>query len=285
MSIQPLSEIVRSISDDESNELSVFDQLNEELMSNPSVTSGVTPATPSADDIDLLLGSLETDDAGDAEIEEIIDEEPVEAAALELEELDVGAAEPDDEELRALDISLTKDEAYESAESEIEVIAAPLPVSETVAKKAKAPKAAKAAKTAAPKVERDLKALPAEAFVLTDTPPASLDANKDAVMALRPRQKKIAEKFDQTIAALHAGRKPSTYVVDCFKVLAAKKSVSATDLVAALKADGYTDGTARSQVGQIMALFPVLGIAERAGGGLTLNKGSVFAQKLEAVIA
>lgn len=280
MSIQPISEIVSSISDDESNELSVFDQLNEEIMSGPTVTSGTTPATPSADDIELLLGTLSTDEPSDLAVEEVIEDDP----SL-LEELEVGAADPDDEELRALDISLTKDEAYETAESEIEVVAAPAPAS--TASETKAPKKvkAKSAKSAAPKVERDIKVLPPEAFVLTDTPPASLEVNKDEVIAARPRQKKIAEKFDQTIAALHAGRLPSTYVVDCFKVLNAKKAVTASELVAALRAEGYTDGTARSQVGQIMALFPVLGIADRLGGALTLSKGSTFAKKLEALIA
>lgn len=287
MSSQPISEFIASISDDESDELSVFDTLYEEIMNNPSVSTGSTTTYPSADDIEMAMGTLDLDEPTGADIEEVIeDEEVVGAPELSMDELDVGAA-ADDEELRDLEVSLAKVEAYETTESEIEVMPAEEVVEAIAATKAAPkPKAtkAKSSKPAAPKVERDLKALPAEAFVLTDEPPASLDANKDEVIASRPTQKKIAEKFDQTIAALHAGRLPSVYVVDCFKILHAKKTVLATDLIAALKAEDYSDGTARSQVGQIMALFPVLGIAERTKGMLTLNENSTFAKKLEALI-
>jgi len=285
MTTQPLSEIIDAITEEESEELSAFDQLYEEIMSNPTVTPGISPVSPSADDIEALLGAIDIDEPTGAAVEEIIEDEMVEEAAgsLELDEIEVGGA-ADDEELRALEMSLTKSEAYETAESEIEVISAEEVLSGSAETKTAKPKAArtKSAKPAAPKVERDLKALPDSAFQMSLTSDPASD--KTTLLAARPSQKKIAEKFDQTIAALHAGRVPSTYVMDCFKILHAKHSVTATDLVAALKADGYSDGTARSQVGQIMVLFDVLGIADRAKGMLQIKADSTFAVKLGALI-
>ena len=243
MRSRPISEIIDAITDEESNELSVFDQLNEEIMSDPTVTVGIAPLSPSADDIEALLGAIDIDEPTGASVEEIVEDEVVEEASeLELDEIEVGAA-ADDEELRALEISLTKSEAYETAESEIEVMASEEVLGAGAETKAAKPKvvrakSTKSVKPAAPKVERDLKALPDSAFQLALTSDA--DADKTALLAARPTQKKIAEKFDQTIAALHAGRLPSTYVVDCFKIMKAKSSVTATDLVAALKADGYS---------------------------------------------
>jgi hypothetical protein len=232
---------------------------------------GVTSPTASMDDIDAVLGTLDIDAADDAaEIEEIIEEAPADLAELEIKD------DPADEELRALEVDLTKAEVYEAATSEVGLEE---PVA--VEKKAKAPKEKKAKAPAAPKMERDLTALPASAFVLTEG--ADEEADKTGLLAKRPSQKKIAEKFDATIAALHAGRKASVYVMDCFAVLKDKKTATSSDLVAALKTKGYSDGTARSQAGQIMVLFNLLGIATRTGQTLTLNEDSVFAQKLVAV--
>ena len=55
MTTQPLSEIIDAITEEESEELSAFDQLYEEIMSNPTVTPGISPVSPSADDIEALM--------------------------------------------------------------------------------------------------------------------------------------------------------------------------------------------------------------------------------------
>lgn len=229
-------------------------------MSTPR-TAGTEPTKVTHDELDVLLGGLEIDETEDAEIEEI----------------EVGAA--DDDELRALEVDLTKAEVYEAAKGEKGIVELKPAEKAVKEKKARAPKAAKAA---APKLTRDLSTLSADAFLLKAGGDAAAD--KKALLAKRPSQKKIAEKFDQTIAALAIGRKPSTYVIDCFKVLDAKKSVTSTDLVAALRAEDYSDGTARSQVGQIMVLFDLLGIAARNKGALELVTESAFADRLRKVL-
>ena len=234
----------------------------------------------------------------EAEITALVEAAPAPVRDTTLDDLDdllaidlVTPAEPapmSDEESRVLDIEIAKADAYEAqAEdstvtltSDDEIEAAPAAV--TTAKKAKAPKAPKA--PAAPKVARDISTLEALHFATAEGTAADDDA-KTALIAKRPKQVKIAEKFDNVIAALAVGRAPSVYVTTCFATLDARKEVAGTDLVAALQAADYTIGTARSQAGQIMELFAVLAIADRAGQKLTLRPDSAFAAKLRALPA
>jgi len=51
-------------------------------------------------------------------------------------------------------------------------------------------------------------------------------------------------------------------------------TITSADIVAAYKASGLKEGTARSQSGQIMVLFDALGIAKRNGKSLTLDADS-----------
>jgi hypothetical protein len=219
-----------------------------------------------------------TEDAGlaeDAVVEPETIEPEITAEAL-LQEMELGS-----EDLTGLETEIAKTEAYEEQEASGDVNTEPTPAA------AEAPKKERKAKAAGtPRVERDLSKLPADAFVLTTDIPADLEANKVAVMGTRPNQKKIAEKFENVLLAVAANRKPSTYVMDCFAILQAKGEVTSGDLVAALKADGYSDGTARSQVGQIMALFPVLKIAERTTrSSLKLNPDSMIAGALKDMLS
>ncbi len=271
---RPISEILSAISDDESEELSALDTLLEEIDMKNTGTPDTIGSTASMDDIDAVLGTLEIDAADAAEIEEIVEDE---ASAL-LDELEISES-PDDTELRALEVDLTKAEVYEAATSEVDIGGEGEAKAEKPAKKARA---LKEPKVAAPKMERDLSALPAGAFAMQ--PGAIPEEEKTFLLSKRPSQKKIAEKFDNTIALLHAGRTPSVYVMKCFQHLHANKTVTSADMVAALKAAGYTDGTARSQAGQIMLLFALLGIATRAGQTLTLIEESIFAEKIAALV-
>jgi hypothetical protein len=201
-----------------------------------------------------------------AEVDAILDE-------LDLDEVELGESPPED--ITELD---------ESDEAAIEAAAA------KTSKKKGTPKKAAAAKE--PRV-RDLASLAAEHFVLyTDWAGLDLEANKSVVIANRPDQKKIAEKFDNIFLALAAGKEPSVYTMACFRYLFAHGTATQTDLVAALKAskvknekiakggNTYNDGTARSQVGQMMVLFNTLGIATRERQTLTLRSDSLLAEKL-----
>ncbi len=220
--------------------------------------------------IGAALDDLEIDGLDDGAIEEAVEAESDVQVADALADLDV----LDDADEAALELIDAKDAHYaeqEGAEAELE---APAKVKKT--KKAAAPKEPKAKKE--PSV-RDPANLPDSEFVLI----VGQEADKAGVLSLRPKQKKIAEKFDNLFTALARGAKPSTYVMDCYAVLKAKGEVTGVELVAALKAEGYTDGTARSQAGQIMELFRVTQIAFREKGQLTLNPNSVIAERLDAV--
>lgn len=216
----------------------------------------------------------------DLDLEEIVQESaPVEET---VEEETVS-----EEEAAALDTQIAKSEAYEGQAGDGGTIELGEPAKTgKKAKAAKAPKEPKAPK--APAAPRDLSSLPDSAFVLTVTPPADLVANRADVMAKRPTQKKIADKFDNLLLSVAAGKAPSEYTMHCFKALLAKGTVTQGDLVSMLtstnsnKGSGYTIGTARSQAGQFMVLANALGIATRTGNTLVMNQDSSLAQALAA---
>jgi hypothetical protein len=262
------------------NENSDVNELAEEINAMPNTQ---TTAISAADNnsVDMLLQELNLDVAiaGD---DDVVNEVIVEELPL---------AELSEEDLLKATAALDREEAYASQSSEADthdptaVPAAP----------AKAPRKARAASTSTPKAPatprapRDLSSLSDEHFVLEGDPAtldaATLTANRAAVMATVPTQVKVAEKFENVLTSIAAGKKPSTYVVDAFAILDAKKAVTSMDLVAAFKADGYNEGTARSQVGQIMNLFATLKIANRSNSNLTLNPASRLAERLRNIIS
>lgn len=146
----------------------------------------------------------------------------------------------------------------------------------SVSKQPKPPK-----QPGAPRAARDISSVPDELFKLR------LDdaADRDLVMGLMPKQKKIAEKFENLFIGLHTGGRISTFTIDAYKLLKSKGVMTSSDLVAAYKADGYDDGTARAQCGQIMNLFNALEIAKRDGSKLEFNNNSAIAAALDDWIA
>lgn len=250
---------------------------------------GLEAAAPQDGEVIETIGEV-TEEVSDAEILEVISEREDEIAP-EVEAVsevipEIGELELDEDEERALTNALDSAEVYASQESETtmgdpaeestEAAAEP----ERKLKKAKA----KTAGTGTPRVKVSIESLPAERFVLsTSDTPADLEANKAEVLATRPKQVKIAEKFDNVIGALAAGRAPSVYVMKCFAVLDKRGEVTSADLVAALSVD-YELGTARSQAGQIMELFRVLGIASRDKQTLKLYPDSSYAAQLRTLL-
>lgn len=227
--------------------------------------------TDSIDELDLEMN---------LELEEIEELDTSAIEALDVEEIDERSE-------AVIEAAAVRDEIYASAApgeelvepSEPAALGEP-PVKAVKERKAREPKAAKEPK--APKVERALVALPDALFVLDEEAPEDLAANKLAVLAMRPTQKKIAEKFDNFFAALHANRQPSVYTMLCYRALAATGKATMKDLVAALSIT-YSIGTARSQAGQIANLFKTLRIAHLVGGEYHLNESSPLAGKLKAL--
>jgi hypothetical protein len=201
---------------------------------------------------------------------------------------DLNGTENDDEVIEALtdseEAAVEAVEAVEGAYAEQTTstadVSAP-PASEADAEPAKTVRKPREKKAAAPKAPRDLNSIDASVFVLTDGV-TDLEANKAAVIALMPKQKKIAEKFENVFRSVAAGKAPSEFVRIGFKTLHNSGTMTSTELVAALKAAEYSEGTSRSQAGQIMALFPLLGVAKREGQKLTYNADAPMTKRLFA---
>lgn len=234
----------------------------------PALNTDHVAAAAEIDNVDHLLGDLELGATVETEVIEHIGE------------LDAASES-------AVEGAIAKAEVYEELPGGGTAIIAP--AKETKEKKVRAAKTPKEPKV---KIVRELSALPAETFLMHAFFSPS-DAYKAEVIGLRPAQKKIGEKFDNLFLSIAANRKPSTYTMACFNVLAEKGTVTSMDLVGALKAStvstgktkgtGYNEGTARSQAGQLMALFDIVGIATRDKQTLTLISDSPIAAKLKAL--
>ncbi len=209
--------------------------------------------------------------------EEVVEEETIEAAAAD----DV----LDENTLDELDLEIDKAESYAAQESATVGASADGSIQTEGTVKAKGG----AKRTSTPRVPRDMASVPPEHFVLTGDAAAMSDEDKNSakttVMAATPTQKKVAEKFENVFQSMAAGRAPSKYVMTIFGALDTKKELTSAEIIGAFKASGVGEGTARSQSGQIMVLFPVLGIAERDGKNLKLKDDSNIADYLRKHIA
>ena len=248
-------------------------------------------------DIDFALAALEFDDivldAAEQEtdivdevLEEITDEvveEIIEASSAEIVAADGVLA---DDLLKDLDLGIERQEAYaeqEAAEADPVGNKEKAATAAATKKPDRKPKD-KTAGAATARTPRDISTVAPEFFALVEPDAgADLEAIKTATMALVPTQVKIAEKFENLFAALSVGKPASTYVMIAFGLLDDKKTATSADIIAAYKASGLKEGTARSQSGQIMNLFQTVGIADRASQVLTLRADSKLAESLRAV--
>jgi hypothetical protein len=219
-------------------------------------------------DVTAALAALDDEEIGDETIEAItdLDEELIE------DETTLGSSdEISDEDEALVESEVVKAEHY------AETVGAT-----TVAAESKPSKSARESKA---KVTRDIVDLDPKHFVLTMDEPADLAANKLAVIGRRPAQVKVAEKFDNVLLSLAVEKKPSVYTMKAFEALAAAKTITSADMVKALTGSGVGVSTARSQAGQMMALFPALMIATRDGKNLKLNEDSLIAEALKLLAA
>jgi hypothetical protein len=249
----------------------------------------------SAESIDDLLEDLDLgiEPARGEEIETIVaSEEVIEDVDTIVEEVVAADVSGDDDlSIDELEMGIERAQGYQEQDGGEQLAGN---ATETVAsKKANAPKAdstvktVKAPRASTPRQPRDVSAIAAEVFVLegdaSQMSADELESNKKAVIDAAPTQKKIAEKYENLFMSLSVGKQPSTYVVQAFKFLDQKKTLSSTDIVAMLKGS-YKQGTAQSQAGQIMKLFEATKIATRTKNSLELNDNSVIAGKLRDIL-
>lgn len=240
-------------------------------------------------ELDNVLAEL---DAMDGDTIEEIDTDAVEveaADAVDAIEEEVPSVLTDDF-LAELEMASAKQSVYETQAAEtMPDIAETADGSTAASIKTKKARTTSKAASATPKEPADLEAVLPEFFDLyTDsnlTTADDLEAAKKGVIAKRPSQVKIAEKFDNLFTKVSVGKKPSTYVMLALDLLKAKGEFSSSDLIAHYKANNLGDGTARSQTGQIMVLFDVTGIAERAGQKMIARKNSKLVERIEALSA
>lgn len=234
-----------------------------------------------ADDLTALDAALADFDLGE---ETIIEPDLTGDTLEELTLADVTEASViDDDTLMELDHKLGVQESYQNQPAGTSPEAAP--------KAAKPKKEKKASATPAPtRVPRDIASVPADFFVLTGDVSAMSDDDKEAAklatLALKPSQKKVAEKFENLFAALSVGKQPSTYTMIAFNLLNTLGTMTSTDLVSTYKTtptgkgDMMGEGTARSQAGQLMNLFAAVKIADRNGQTLVIRSDSLLAERL-----
>ncbi|MBO6507381.1 MAG: hypothetical protein JJ979_02660, partial [Roseibium sp.] len=217
---------------------------------------------------------------------EVIDDEvetATEAEETETTELDAAMAAAD--ELEDLELSdegnaaIDRLEAYDDQEETDD-----MDIDEVKTREKAPPKKKRAAGTGRSR-SVDLSKINAEIFVLdTDKEPEDLDANRSDVIARRPSQVKIAQKFDGLFNALATNGKVERYVDIAIRFMIEKGAFTSVDLK-----NHYLDfvkpGTASSQAGQIMTLFPAAGIAERDGKNLKLRDNSKVVERLKTLLA
>lgn len=104
---------------------------------------------------------------------------------------------------------------------------------------------------------------------------------KERMASLDTLPKKVGEKAVNLIAHLAGNAKLSCYTEIALEILLETGELSSKALYDRYKARPYSEGTSRSQCGQLMQLLPAMGIAERpTTGSLTLVKDSPMANAL-----
>jgi len=244
-----------------------------------SFEAGEEYAEYSADDLtdfEALEDAIIDESA--AALDAMIEGNEIEELAIEPVAMNVQAS-PD--ELSKLTQAIEQEKIYESQKPTMP-LAELKAVATTVLGKKK-----KNGKARAGRVARSLEAVPAEFFVLTGNPSdlseTELQENKKAVMALKPLQVKIAEKFENLFTAISAGQTPSRYTQMAYAYLYDHKQATTTDLVVMFMKAGLGEGTARSQTGQMMTLLSVVKVADRVGQTLTLRTDSKIAERLNSL--
>jgi hypothetical protein len=100
----------------------------------------------------------------------------------------------------------------------------------------------------------------------------------------RPRQKKVAAKFDNLLNSLADNHRPSLYTLEAFRVLDAKGRVTQAELRNIFTLDGYSDATAKAEANQTAMLFKAVGIAMQVNDNLWIVKDSEIAKRLRAYL-
>lgn len=252
-----------------------------------AATAAVEPVVETiVEDLDALEVVLETDAAA---TDEIVDLSELEAIiGLDAPE----AAAPSDADVEQVEKDLALVEAREEIYEETEVEPVAL---ETKAEEKPVKVKARAIRTEGPATPSSalLARLGSVDAVATHLHTSADDAklsSEELIAQVKARMtdldklpKKVGEKAVNLIAHLAGGAQLSCYTQIALTMLMEKGELTSSELVARYLARPYSEGTSRSQCGQMMALLPALGIAERpTTGKLVLIADSPIASILKA---
>ncbi|WP_321149328.1 hypothetical protein [Aeromonas jandaei] len=278
--------------------------------------TGVTSADADLDALEALLEAPEaTADAVDAspvEVAEAVTEAISEDAAADAQIDALGADLDDLDALLGSDVAFptstieevaqelamveTREELY--AETDADAAGAADLVVETEAAPAESEKPAKikarahgASKPSAALIARLGSVEAVEAHLHIDASDGTL-SRADLSTLIKSRMedldslpKKVGEKAVNLIAHIAGGAGLSCYTRIALEMLLESGELTSKALYERYKARPYSEGTSRSQCGQLMQLLPAMGIAERpVPGSLVLIKDSPIAESLRSLI-
>ncbi|MDX5412823.1 MAG: hypothetical protein LPK02_07225 [Rhodobacterales bacterium] len=249
----------------------------------------VTEATAAAEaaELDAIEAALNGEIA-DLEVEDSRFSEEPEVVSADAEDITVDIEVDDTELTVALEADEALSAAYEEQESTVEMVnedevaAAAAKASKTV-KKASGSKKIDVTTDATLFANAVLDAFKSKGEEITlDAEEGPVDTDSFTTRLKAVSQKKVREKILNMIDAALEGKAPSVYTKIAAKLLseAATKgeSVTIAQIKKAYEDAGYKAGTVAAQSGQMMSLFPTLGLAKTGPvkGVLEPNPNSVL---------
>lgn len=265
----------------------------EALLEAPEATADAVDASP-VEVAEAVTEALSEDVAADAQID---------ALGADLDDLDAllgsDVAFPTstiEEVAQELAMVETREELY--AETDADAAGAADLVVETEAAPAESEKPAKikarahgASKPSAALIARLGSVEAVEAHLHIDASDGTL-SHADLSTLIKSRMedldslpKKVGEKAVNLIAHIAGGAGLSCYTRIALEMLLESGELTSKALYERYKARPYSEGTSRSQCGQLMQLLPAMGIAERpVPGSLVLIKDSPIAESLRSLI-
>ncbi|BCM78016.1 hypothetical protein K3H43_15965 [Aeromonas veronii] len=265
----------------------------EALLEAPEATADAVDASP-VEVAEAVTEALSEDVAADAQID---------ALGADLDDLDAllgsDVAFPTstiEEVAQELAMVETREELY--AETDADAAGAADLVVETEAAPAESEKPAKikarahgASKPSAALIARLGSVEAVEAHLHIDASDGTL-SRADLSTLIKSRMedldslpKKVGEKAVNLIAHIAGGAGLSCYTRIALEMLLESGELTSKALYERYKARPYSEGTSRSQCGQLMQLLPAMGIAERpVPGSLVLIKDSPIAESLRSLI-
>lgn len=219
-------------------------------------------------------------------VEDVLSEEDIVAAAAAVEAADSAQEEDVEAAVAEVEVEEAKKATYKKAKSTEK----PAKSAATPTKKA-VPRMSLDTHKASDIITQRLGANAHAVFHLDTTQPndeAALKASMATTLeAIDKLDKKSREKAINLFQCLAENKAPSVYTKLAWQFLNANESVSLGQLTDHFLKLGYKIGTARRQAGEMLALFPVVGVATKEKGRgtpMVLNANTVVGKRIQEIL-